>query len=173
MRPTWRRHQRDRDAGTLRWGHEVSIGYFPQDAHGRDREGHDGGRVAAPVRSRRVAPGDPRPARPDALQRRRRATSRPMRSRAARPRGCCSAASCCRSRTCSILDEPTNHLDLEAINALNIALQKLRGHRAARHARPGPARGSRHARSGSSIADASATSRTATKSSPPRRRRRV
>jgi ATPase subunit of ABC transporter with duplicated ATPase domains len=21
----------DRDAGTLRWGHEVSVGYFPQD----------------------------------------------------------------------------------------------------------------------------------------------
>ena len=26
-----------------------------------------------------------------------------------------------------ILDEPTNHLDLEAINALNIALQKFEG----------------------------------------------
>ena len=26
-----------------------------------------------------------------------------------------------------ILDEPTNHLDLEAINALNVALQKFEG----------------------------------------------
>ena len=26
-----------------------------------------------------------------------------------------------------VLDEPTNHLDLEAINALNIALQKFEG----------------------------------------------
>jgi ATPase subunit of ABC transporter with duplicated ATPase domains len=26
-----------------------------------------------------------------------------------------------------ILDEPTNHLDLEAINALNVALQKYEG----------------------------------------------
>jgi ATPase subunit of ABC transporter with duplicated ATPase domains len=26
-----------------------------------------------------------------------------------------------------VLDEPTNHLDLEAINALNIALQKYEG----------------------------------------------
>jgi len=28
---------------------------------------------------------------------------------------------------CLVLDEPTNHLDLEAINALNIALQKYEG----------------------------------------------
>ena len=26
-----------------------------------------------------------------------------------------------------VLDEPTNHLDLEAINALNVALQKFEG----------------------------------------------
>ena len=45
-----------------------------------------------------------------------------------------------------ILDEPTNHLDLEAINALNVALQKYEGTGTARHARPGPARGSRHPR---------------------------
>ena len=32
-----------------------------------------------------------------------------------------------RSRTDLRLDEPTNHLDLEAINALNIALQKYEG----------------------------------------------
>ena len=42
----------DLDAGTVRWGHEVSIGYFPQDHTGAIDEGHDGGRVAAPVRSR-------------------------------------------------------------------------------------------------------------------------
>ena len=34
-----------------------------------------------------------------------------------------------------VLDEPTNHLDLESINALNIALQKYRGHAVPGHAR--------------------------------------
>ena len=29
----------DIDAGTMRWGHEVSIGYFPQDHTGRDHKG--------------------------------------------------------------------------------------------------------------------------------------
>ena len=41
-------------------------------SRGRDREGDDGGRVAAPLRSRRLAPGDPWSARPDAVQRRGR-----------------------------------------------------------------------------------------------------
>ena len=60
----------DIDAGTMRWGHEVSIGYFSQDHTGAIQKGHDGRRVAAPVRSGRVTTGDSRPARPDAVQRR-------------------------------------------------------------------------------------------------------
>ena len=111
----------------MRWGHEVSVGYFAQDHTGRHPQGHDGGRVAAPVRSRRLAAGHSRPARADALHAARKGTSRPTRFRAAKPRACSSAASCCRSRTCWCFDEPTNHLDLESINALNIALQKYEG----------------------------------------------
>ena len=44
-----------------------------------------------------------------------------------------------------VLDEPTNHLDLESINALNIALQRYPGHRAAGHARRRPDRRGGHA----------------------------
>ena len=40
--------------GPIRWGHEVSIGYFPQDHTGHDPEGHDRRRVAAPVRPGRA-----------------------------------------------------------------------------------------------------------------------
>ncbi len=61
----------DIDAGTVRWGHEVSIGYFAQDHTGAIEHGTHGRRVAAPLRSRCLAPGHPRPARPDAVQRRR------------------------------------------------------------------------------------------------------
>ena len=43
---------------------------LPAGPHGRHRARDDGRRMAAPVRSRRVAAGDSRPARPDALQRR-------------------------------------------------------------------------------------------------------
>ncbi len=42
---------------------------LPAGPHRPDPEGHDGRRVAAPIRSRCVAPGHSRPARPDAVQR--------------------------------------------------------------------------------------------------------
>ena len=57
----------DLDAGTVRWGHEVSVGYFSAGPHRRNHEGHDGRRVAAPVRPRRLTSGHPWPARPDAF----------------------------------------------------------------------------------------------------------
>ena len=61
----------DRDAGTLRWGHEVSIGYFAAGSHRRHPEGHDRRRVAAPVRSGRPPSGHSRSPRADAVHRRR------------------------------------------------------------------------------------------------------
>ena len=48
-----RRHRRPRLRARSRWGHEASIGYFPQDHAGQIAQGHDRGRVAASVRSRR------------------------------------------------------------------------------------------------------------------------
>jgi ATPase subunit of ABC transporter with duplicated ATPase domains len=43
-----------------------------------------------------------------------------------------------------IFDEPTNHLDLEAINALNIALQRYEGTSCVSNSRPRPDRRSSH-----------------------------
>ena len=37
------------DAGTVRWGHEAQIGYFPQDVSGLDRAWHDGLGLASSV----------------------------------------------------------------------------------------------------------------------------
>ena len=58
----------DVDAGTLKWGHEVSIGYFPQDATGVIEKGLTAVEWLHRFESGRVAPGDPRSPRPDALQ---------------------------------------------------------------------------------------------------------
>ena len=135
----------DRDAGDVRWGHEVSIGYFPQDATGEIKKGMQRGRVAAPVRSRCVAPGDPRPARPDAVQRRgrlqadRRAVGRRDGAAAVLPDH---AAEAERARPRRADQPPRSRGDQRAERRA----AEVRGHRAARHARPGPARGSRHAR---------------------------
>ena len=62
----------DLDAGTLRWGHEVSIGYFPQDHTGVIEKGLTAVEWLHRFDPEAVAAGHPRPARPDALQRRRR-----------------------------------------------------------------------------------------------------
>ena len=95
--------------------------------------------MAASVRSAGVAGGIARAARADAVQRRRC----PEADRAL------SGGEAARLIFCKlmlqkpnflVLDEPTNHLDLESINALNIALQKIRGHGAAGDARPRPDR---------------------------------
>ena len=73
---------------------------FPAGPHRRNSERDDRRRVAASVRSGSVAAGYPRAARADALQRRRRPEAHPRALRAAKPRDCSSAASCCSSRTC-------------------------------------------------------------------------
>ena len=60
------------DGGVVTWGHEVAVGYFSQDHKESIRPGVDAARMAARVRSQRIAAGAARPARSDAVQRRRR-----------------------------------------------------------------------------------------------------
>ena len=116
----------DRDAGTMRWGHEVSIGYFSQDHTGAIEKGttavewlHQFDRDA----SRQEIHG---------LLGQMLFTG----EEGSKPTHALSGGETARLLFCRIMlqkpnvlvfDEPTNHLDLESINALNIALQKFEG----------------------------------------------
>ncbi|MGC2300635.1 MAG: ATP-binding cassette domain-containing protein, partial [Acidobacteriaceae bacterium] len=114
------------DAGHVKWGHEVQIGYFPQDNTGV------------------IEPGT------TALDWLRqfdaKATTEDIRGilgqmlfrgeEGLKPTEALSGGEAARLLFCKLMllkpnllifDEPTNHLDLEAINALNIALQKYEG----------------------------------------------
>ncbi|MGE3277769.1 MAG: ABC-F family ATP-binding cassette domain-containing protein [Vicinamibacterales bacterium] len=116
----------DLDAGKVRWGHEASIGYFPQD--------HTGA----------IAPGltavdwlhqfDPEASKQDIHG----LLGQMLFSgeEGYKPTEALSGGETARLLFCRImlqkpnvlvLDEPTNHLDLESINALNVALQKFEG----------------------------------------------
>ena len=129
------------------WGHEVAVGYFPQDFTTRFDQSK--GMTAIAVAARQFDPQAPQEelrgplgqmlfSGEDALKPTRRSP----------------AVSAARLIFCRlmlqkpnflVLDEPTNNLDLESINALNIALQKYEGTRPAGDARPRRARRSRHA----------------------------
>ena len=61
------------DSGSVRWGHEVSIGYFPQDHTGAIQKGLTAVEWLHQFDPGRGAPGHPRPARPDAVHGRGRA----------------------------------------------------------------------------------------------------
>ena len=67
--PDRSRSPADIDAGTVRWGHEVSIGYFPQDHTGAIEKGMTAVEWLHQLRPGRRAAGHSRPARPDAVQR--------------------------------------------------------------------------------------------------------
>ncbi|MDQ3168974.1 MAG: ATP-binding cassette domain-containing protein [Acidobacteriota bacterium] len=116
----------DKDAGTIRWGHEVSIGYFPQDHSGLIEKG-----LTAVDWLHQF---DPQAARQDihGLLGQMLFTG----EEGSKPTHALSGGETARLLFCRImlqkpnvliLDEPTNHLDLESINALNIALQKFEG----------------------------------------------
>jgi ATPase subunit of ABC transporter with duplicated ATPase domains len=114
------------DGGTVTWGHEVSIGYFAQDHTDSIRQGvpviewlHEFDPMASQAELRGVL-GQMLFSGDDALK----------------PTAALSGGEAARLIFCRlmlekpnllILDEPTNHLDLEAINALNIALQRFEG----------------------------------------------
>ena len=114
------------DNGTVKWGHEVAVGYFAQDHSDTIAKGttaiewlHQFDPKASQEELRGVL-GQMLFSGEDALK----------------STGALSGGESARLIFCKlmlqkpnvlVLDEPTNHLDLESINALNIALQKYPG----------------------------------------------
>jgi ATPase subunit of ABC transporter with duplicated ATPase domains len=116
----------DIDHGRLRWGHEVSVGYLPQDHTGAIEKG-----MTAVEWLHRF---DPDAARQDIhglLGQMLFSGEEGLKPTDALSGGETARLLFCRLMLLKpnvlVLDEPTNHLDLEAINALNIALQKYDG----------------------------------------------
>ncbi len=116
----------DLDSGTVRWGHEASIGYFAQDHTGVIEKG----RTAVEW----LHQFDPDASRQDIHG----LLGQMLFSgeEGLKPTDALSGGETARLLFCRImlqkpnvlvLDEPTNHLDLESINALNVALQKFEG----------------------------------------------
>jgi ATPase subunit of ABC transporter with duplicated ATPase domains len=114
------------DSGVVTWGHEVSVGYFSQDHK-------DSIRAGVPL-IEWLHEFDPQ-----ASQQELRGLLGQMLfsgEDATKVTGTLSGGEAARLIMCRlmlqkpnllVLDEPTNHLDLEAINALNIALQRYQG----------------------------------------------
>jgi ATPase subunit of ABC transporter with duplicated ATPase domains len=116
----------DVDTGIVVWGHEVGVGYFPQDHSDSIPRGttaiewlHEFDPQASQEELRGLL-GQMLFSGQDALK----------------PTAALSGGEAARLIFCRlmlqkpnflVLDEPTNHLDLESINALNIALQKYAG----------------------------------------------
>ena len=116
----------DRDAGEVKWGHEVSVGYFAQDHAGEITKGMTAVEWLHgfdPEKSRQEIHG---------------LLGQMLFSgeEGSKPTDALSGGETARLLFCRlmllqpnvlVLDEPTNHLDLESINALNVALQKYEG----------------------------------------------
>ena len=114
------------DAGTVKWGHEAQIGYFPQDHTGAIEHGTtvfewlyrwDTKKTKEEIRGllgQMLFQGD------EGLKK----TAALSGGEAARLLFC---KLMLQKPNVLILDEPTNHLDLEAINALNTSLQRYEG----------------------------------------------
>src|SRR5687767_3797094 len=116
----------DRDAGTLRWRHEVGIGYFPQDQTGLIEPG-----TTVVEWLHRF---DPEASRQDIhglLGQMLFSGEEGLKPTEALSGGETARLLFCRimlqKPNVLVLDEPTNHLDLESINALNVALQRYEG----------------------------------------------
>src|SRR5277367_5225006 len=114
------------DSGSVKWGHEVSIGYFAQD--------HKGSIQLGMTASDWLHTFDPEATKEDI-----RGILGQMLFRGEegmKKTDALSGGEAARLLFCKIMlqkpnvlvfDEPTNHLDLEAINALNQAIQKYEG----------------------------------------------
>ena len=114
------------DGGSVKWGHEVSIGYFPQDHTGEIKPG-----LTAVEWLHQY---DPDASRQDIHGLLGQMLFQGEEGQ--KPTEALSGGETARLLFCRImlqkpnvlvLDEPTNHLDLESINAVNIALQKYDG----------------------------------------------
>src|SRR5688572_7519790 len=114
------------DGGVVKWGHEVSIGYFPQDATGLIEKG-----MTAVDWLHRFDPDASRQEIHGLLGQMLFSGEEGLKPTEALSGGETARLLFCRimleKPNVLILDEPTNHLDLEAINALNVALQKFEG----------------------------------------------
>ncbi len=114
------------DSGVVTWGHEVAVGYFSQDHKESIRPGvtliewlheFDPGASQQELRGllgQMLFSGEDATKRTEVLSGGEAARIIFCRLMLQKP-------------NFLVLDEPTNHLDLEAINALNIALQKYDG----------------------------------------------
>jgi ATPase subunit of ABC transporter with duplicated ATPase domains len=116
----------DLDEGTVRWGHEVSIGYFPQDHTGAIEKG-----LTAVEWLHRFDPGASRQEIHGLLGQMLFSGEEGHKPTEALSGGETARLLFCRimlqKPNVLVLDEPTNHLDLESINALNVALQRYEG----------------------------------------------
>ena len=117
---------KDLDAGKLTWGHETSIGYFPQDHTGEIEKG-----LTAADWLHRYDPDASRQDIHGLLGQMLFSGEEGHKPTEALSGGETARLLFCRimlqKPNVLILDEPTNHLDLESINAVNIALQKFEG----------------------------------------------
>ena len=111
---------------SCKWGHEMSIGYFPQDHTGLIQKGM--------TAAEWLHQFDPDASRQDIhglLGQMLFSGEEGLKPTEALSGGETARLLFCRimlqKPNVLILDEPTNHLDLEAINALNVALQKFEG----------------------------------------------
>jgi ATPase subunit of ABC transporter with duplicated ATPase domains len=114
------------NGGTIKWGHEAQIGYFPQDHTGSIEKGmtvsdwlhqFDPKVTKEEIRGllgQMLFSGEEGLKKTDALSGGEAARLIFCRLMLQKP-------------NILMLDEPTNHLDLESINALNIALQRYEG----------------------------------------------
>jgi len=116
----------DIDAGNVRWGHEVSVGYFAQDHTGVIDKG-----LTVVEWLHRFDPEATRQDIHGLLGQMLFSGEESLKPTDALSGGETARLLFCRlmlqKPNVLVLDEPTNHLDLESINALNIALQKYEG----------------------------------------------
>src|SRR5688572_21699761 len=116
----------DIDDGKIRWGHEVSIGYFAQDSTGAITKG-----MTAVEWLHQFDPDAHRQDIHGLLGQMLFSGEESLKPTDALSGGETARLLFCRimlqKPNVLVLDEPTNHLDLESIIALNVALQKFEG----------------------------------------------